>query len=90
MKLRQRTEHVRQQKVQERPKLGQVVLQRRAGEQELVRGGNVLQLANEFAIKVFQSMAFVDDQVLEVVLGQKLSIRHDHLVRGDDDAGLTA
>ena len=47
--------------------------------------GNVLELANELAVKVFQSVTFVHDQVLEVVLGQKLAIGHDDFVRGDDD-----
>ena len=54
LELRQRTEDVWEQKVQKRPKLGQVVLERRAGEQQLVRGGNVLELANELAVNMCQ------------------------------------
>ena len=88
LKLRQRTKDVGEQKMQQRPQLWEVVLQRRTSEQQLVPSWNEFQLTNEFTIKVLQTVPFVHDQILEVVLLQKLAIRHHDFVRRDDDGEL--
>ena len=84
LELRQGGEDVGEEKVQQRPQLREGVLQRCSSQQQLVRGRDGLQLADEFAVEVLQAVALVDDQVLEVVLLQKLAIGHDDLEGGDD------
>lgn len=57
-------EDLRQQEVKQGPELGQVVLQRRAGQQELVVCGQQLQLPHQAAVEVLDPVALVHDQVL--------------------------
>ncbi|TNN48781.1 hypothetical protein EYF80_041020 [Liparis tanakae] len=52
----------RQKEVEEGPELGQVVLQRRAGQQQLVVGRQQLQLPHQPAVEVFDPVALVHYQ----------------------------
>lgn len=64
-----------QQEVEEGPELGQVVLQRRARQQQLVVGGKHLQLPHQPTVEVFDPVALVHDQVLPLeTLQQKKCI----------------
>lgn len=56
--------HLWQQEVEEGPELGEVVLQRRSRQQQLVVGGQHFQLLDQATVQVFDSVAFVHDQVL--------------------------
>lgn len=60
-------EDLRQQEVEEGPELGQVVLQRRAGQQQLVVGGETLQLPHQPTVEVLDPVALVHNQVLPLV-----------------------
>lgn len=56
--------NLRQQEVEEGPQLSEVVLQRCASQQQLVIGGQNLQLSHQPTVKVFDSVALVHNQVL--------------------------
>lgn len=76
---------LRQQEVEEGPELGQVVLQRRAGQQQLVVGGETLQLPHQPTVEVLDPVALVHNQVLPLVaLKQrrkgKESMRINHML----------
>eukprot|EP00959_Pyramimonas_sp_CCMP1952_P019835 419025-Pyramimonas_sp.AAC.1 len=62
LKLTEVGEDVREDEVQQRPQLREVVLQRRAGEQQLVRRGDGAQLADEHAVVVLQAVPLVHNQ----------------------------
>lgn len=67
---------LRQQEVEEGPELSQVVLQRRARQQQLVVRGKQLQLPHQATVEVLDSVAFIHDQVLPLVaLQQKSHLR---------------
>lgn len=55
---------LRQQEVEERPELGQVVLEGRAGQQQLVVGGQPLQLPHQPTVEVLDPVAFVHNEIL--------------------------
>ena len=60
-----------EQKVEERPELGQVVLQRRAREEQPIAAGGVgqvLQLAQQPAVHVLEAVTLVDDNKLPLNL----------------------
>ena len=79
-------EDVGQQEVEQRPQLGQIVLERRPREQQPVAilvHRNRLQLADETAIHVLQPMALVDDHELPPELPQLRNVADDNLVRRD-------
>mmetsp|Transcript_12989 Transcript_12989/g.34537 ORF Transcript_12989/g.34537 Transcript_12989/m.34537 type:complete len:211 (-) Transcript_12989:803-1435(-) len=74
-------EHLGEKEVEQRPQLVQVVLQRRSGEKQLVVRGDGSKFAHQLAVEVLESMALVNDDVLEVVLLQELSVGDHNLVR---------
>ena len=49
--------------MEEGPELGEVVLKGRASEEQLVGGGDALELADQLAVEVLQAMALVHDKV---------------------------
>ena len=60
-------------------------LERRAGEEELVLGGEPLELAHEQAVGVLEAVALVDDHVLVRQLAQRLALPDGDLEGGHDD-----
>ena len=77
--------NVRQQKVQKRPQLGQIVLQRRPSQQQSIQRTNAHQLAHQPAIDVFDAVPFVNHQVFPGVPTEKGGVLDDRLVIGHYD-----
>eukprot|EP00976_Prorocentrum_cordatum_P114019 1195790-Prorocentrum_minimum.AAC.6 len=74
-------EHLRQQQVEQRPELLQVVLQRGAGEQQAALALEAIEVAAEAAFAVLHALRLVDDDVLPVHFAQLRAVAHDVLVR---------
>jgi hypothetical protein len=85
VKVVRRGEHVGQQEVEQRPQLVQIVLQRRAGEQQAIGGVKVAHHRGELGVLVLDAVRLVDDQVLEAELGQRRLLDHGDLVRRQHD-----
>ena len=84
-----RLEYVRQEEVEERPQLGQLVLQRRAGEQQAVRRYvERVQRHGQLAVVVLHAVALVDDHVAPAYLGQARLVAYDVLVGGREHVEL--
>ena len=78
-----RRENLRQQEVEQRPELSQIVLKRRPCEEYSMR--RLVGLAKshcKFALGVFHSVAFVHYDVLPVDLAEGAFVVEDELVRG--------
>ncbi len=84
-----RGEDIRQQKVQQGPELVQIVLQRRASQQQSVLGVQHTHGGTELTGLVLQAMRLVDDQIMPGDLGQRRFLQVDDFVRGDDNVPLT-
>mmetsp|Transcript_15009 Transcript_15009/g.38568 ORF Transcript_15009/g.38568 Transcript_15009/m.38568 type:complete len:573 (+) Transcript_15009:2004-3722(+) len=84
LKVREVAEHIGQDEVEQRPQLRQVVLQRRAGEQQLVVGGDGAQLPQQLAVKVLQPVALIHHDVLPIVARQRLGVPHEDLEARDN------
>lgn len=56
--------NLRQEEVEEGPEFSQVVLQWRACQKQLVVSGQHLQLPHQPTVQVFDSVAFIHNQVL--------------------------
>ena len=88
LELREAGEDVREEEVQERPELGEVVLQGRAGEQELVRGRDALQLADQLAVEVFQPVPSSTTRYFQLYFWRNLrsamTISNDVTITGND------
>ena len=84
---RRRLEDRRQDKIEQRPQFGQIVLERRAGEQQPVWRVAVVRVENlsEFTVVILHAVAFVDDHVLQRDLREDRSIAHDVLVGGEQN-----
>jgi len=80
-----------QQEVEEGPELGQLVLERRAGEEQAVRRdvGHV-ERVGELAVVVLHAVALVDDHVLPADLAQARLVPDHVLVGGGDHVELAA
>ncbi|KAI3476655.1 hypothetical protein L1887_61750 [Cichorium endivia] len=76
---------VGQDKVEERPEFGEVVVERGAREDEAVGALEELEFADEAAVEVLEAVALVDDDKLPRVVGEPLAVADDELVAGDDD-----
>ena len=77
-------EDLGQEEVEERPQLVQVVLQRRAGDEEAVGGAEHAHGAREDGVLVLDAVRLVDDDVAPVHLLEEVLLLDDHLVRRDD------
>mmetsp|Transcript_10985 Transcript_10985/g.36071 ORF Transcript_10985/g.36071 Transcript_10985/m.36071 type:complete len:799 (-) Transcript_10985:551-2947(-) len=79
-------EDVGKEKVQQRPQLFEVVLDRRSRQQESVAAlVVVLQDFRQFALVVLQAVSLVDDDVAPRNLVQEALVTDDEVVVGDDD-----
>lgn len=63
------TENLRQQEIEQRPQLLEIVLQRCAGDQKTGCRGERLELAEQLGVKVLHSVSLVDNDELPVDLG---------------------
>lgn len=76
-----RRKHLGQQKVEQSPQLAQVVLQRRARDQQAVGGVQPLDDGEEHGFLVFDAVRFVDDDVLPFRRQKRGLLLDHHLVR---------
>ena len=81
-------EHLRKEQVEQRPQLAEIVLQRRPREQQSTVAPELVQVARQSPLAIFQSLRLVDDDVLPVHLAELRAIAHDELVGGDEDVEL--
>ncbi len=80
----------RQKEVKKGPQFGQIVLERGAGEEELVRRRDQFQLSYQLAVEVLQAVPFVHDDVLEVESLQVAPVLHDYFEGGENDGECVA
>lgn len=82
LECRARFEYARQQEVEQSPQLGQFVLERRAGQEEAVRGEvERVEYLGELAVVVLHAVAFVDYHVAPFDFGQTRLVAYHVLVR---------
>lgn len=82
-------ENIGQQEVQQCPQLVQVVLQRRAGQQQSVLRVEHAHCGTELTRLILQTMCLVDDQVVPGDLGERGLLQVDYLVSSDHHIPLT-
>lgn len=91
LKVLDAVEDLWQQKVQQRPQLRQVVLERCSRQQQPVAACVLLaQDERELAVRVLHAVALVDDDVLPLELAQLVLVAHDVGVGGQHDVELAA
>ena len=80
--------HRRQQEVEQRPQLAEIVLQRRAREQKPAVASEPVEVPRQLPFPVLEPLRLVDYDVLPVNLAQLGAVPHDELVRGDQHVKL--
>jgi len=83
LKLLRRREHLRQQEVEQRPQLVQVVLKGRARDQEAVVRAHQPHHLAQHAVLVLDAVRLVDDDVPPVEAAEEGLLLDHHLVGGD-------
>mmetsp|Transcript_44997 Transcript_44997/g.74558 ORF Transcript_44997/g.74558 Transcript_44997/m.74558 type:complete len:441 (-) Transcript_44997:289-1611(-) len=86
LKIIGRRKQVGQQEIEQTPQLTQIVLQRRASDQQtMIRAKLCAQSATELRCIVLESMRLVDDDVFIVQSTQHCMLNHTNLVRANND-----
>jgi hypothetical protein len=60
-------------------------LERSTGEQKTIGTRVSLEFANQAAVHILETMAFIHDDILPAILLQMLSIVHNDFIAGDDN-----
>ncbi|GIX63107.1 NADH-quinone oxidoreductase subunit L [Babesia caballi] len=88
LKLLRGGEDLGEEEVEQRPQLLQVVLQRRAGDQQAVLGPEHADDLAQLGLLVLDAMCLIDDDVVEVEPGERVLRLAADFVRRDDDVVL--
>ena len=78
-----RSKNIRQQEVEQRPELVQVILQWSAGQQQAVLSAQLAHCGGELTGLVLQAVGLVDDQIVPGDLCEGGLLQVDHFVCGD-------
>ena len=76
-----RREDIGEQKVEQRPQLMQVVLDRRTGQEQTALRGQLAQDHREARVLIFESVRFVDNEAAPLHLLERCRLRAHRLVR---------
>ena len=88
LELVERAEQAGADEVEDRPDLGEAILDRRAGEREAALGLEALGGARRGAERVLDVLRLVEDRVAEIELGEELLVATEQRVARDHDVGV--
>ena len=88
LELVERAEEAGAHEVEDRPDLGEAVLDRRAGQREAAIGLEALRRARRRAERVLDVLRLVEDRVAEIELREDLLVAAEERVARDDDVGV--